>query len=124
MLGIDLIKTSRMQKLLNRYNERFLLKFLTKDEILLIKSYKTAAGFWAIKEATAKALGSGIGSECRFSDIFIYKTTKGAPKIALSQRVVTKFQIEEASISLTHDGEYAIAVVALQSSTTNKIKQF
>ncbi len=124
MLGIDLIKTSRMECLLERFGEKFLLKFLSPDELLLIKSYKTAAGFWAIKEATSKALGTGIGSECAFKDIKIYKTAKGAPKLSLSKRVVRKFQIEEASVSLTHDGEYAVAVVSLQSTTTNKIKQF
>ena len=124
MLGIDLIKTSRMKRLLERFGEKFLLKFLSQNELLLVKSYKTAAGFWAIKEATSKALGTGIGSECAFKDIEIYKTTKGAPKLSLSKKVVTNFQIEEASVSLTHDGEYAVAVVALQSTTTNKIKQF
>ncbi len=124
MLGIDLIKTSRMERSLQRFGEKFLLKFLSPKELLLIKSYKTAAGFWAIKEATSKALGTGIGAECNFKDIEIYKTAKGAPKLSLSKRVVSKFQIEEASISLTHDGEYAVAVVALQSTTSNKIKQF
>ena len=124
MLGIDLTKTSRMERLLERYGEKFLHKYLSSEEISLIKSHKTAAGFWAIKEATSKALGSGIGSDCGFFDIVIYKTAKGAPKIALSTRVVTKFQIEEASVSLSHDGEYAVAVVALKLATTNKIKQF
>lgn len=113
-----------MERLLERHGEKFLLKFLSTTEIILIKSHKTAAGFWAIKEATSKALGTGIGSECAFKDIEIYKTAKGAPKIALSKKVILKFQIEEASVSLTHDGEYAVAVVALKSATTDKVKQF
>jgi len=125
MIGIDLIKTSRMERLMERFQERGLLRFLSPDEILLVKSYKTAAGFWAIKEAFSKALGTGIGKECSFHDISIYKDSKGAPKIALSKRVVTAFNIEDVALSITHDGEYAIGVVTIKSlSATNKIKQF
>ena len=125
MIGIDIVKTSRMEHFIERFKERGLSKFLSEDEIELIKSHRTAAGFWAAKEACSKALGTGIGRECGFHDIMIYKTPKGAPKLALSRRVVKSFGIVDASISITHDGEYAIAVVAIETlSTTNKIKQF
>ena len=125
MIGIDLIKTSRMERLMERFGERGLLRFLSHDEILLIKSHKTAAGFWAIKEAFSKALGTGIGKECSFHDIRIYKDIKGAPKISLSKEIVANFSIEDVALSITHDGEYAIGVVTIKSlSTTNKIKQF
>ena len=127
MIGIDLIKTSRMEKLIERFNDKALLKFLHEDEIKLVKNYKTAAGFWAVKEAFSKAIGTGIGSECSFHDIRIYKSQRGAPILALSKRIVEKFKILDSSISITHDGEYAIAVVTLeveQSTTTNKVKQF
>ncbi|MDQ7067643.1 MAG: holo-ACP synthase [Sulfurimonas sp.] len=85
MIGIDLIKTSRMERLMERFGEKGLLKFLSPDELHLIKSHKTAAGFWAIKEAFSKALGTGIGSTCSFHDMRIYKTDKGASKPSLSR---------------------------------------
>ena len=123
MIGIDLIKTSRMQKMMERFGNKALQRFLNNDEINLIKNHKTAAGFWATKEATSKALGVGIGSECSFHDITISKTPKGAPTITLSQKIVKRFHISDTSVSITHDGEYAIAVVALEknSPTPNKI---
>jgi len=123
MIGIDLIKTARMDSIMQKFAEKALKKFLSQDEILLVKNYKTAAGFWAVKEATSKALGVGIGADCNFHDIIITKTQKGAPEIALSSRLLEKFNIEDMSVSITHDGEYAIAVVAIQksSSTTDKI---
>ena len=125
MIGIDLVKSARIEKMMERFSHKALQKFLSEDEIALVKNYKTAAGFWAIKEATSKALGTGIGSECSFHDIKIYKTAAGAPKIALSEKIIKNFQIQEAAISITHDGEYAIGVVTLKSlSTTNEIKQF
>ena len=115
MIGIDLIKTSRMDRLIKRFGEKALLKFLSENEITLVKNYKTAAGFWAVKEAVSKALGLGIGSECSFHDIIIFKTDKGAPKIKLASKIIQRFNIKDTSISITHDGEYAIAVAAIET---------
>ena len=121
MIGIDLIKTSRMNRLIERFGDKALQKFLSKEEILLVKNYKTAAGFWAVKEAVSKALGVGIGAECSFHDIHISKTLKGAPIVNFSKKLIELFNINDSSVSITHDGEYAIAVVAIESSTTNKV---
>ena len=90
MIGIDLIKTSRMDRLIERFGDKALQKFLSQNEIILVKNHKTAAGFWAVKEACSKALGVGIGSECSFHDIEIIKTQKGAPQIKLSDEVTKK----------------------------------
>ena len=123
MIGIDLIKTSRMNRFMERFGDKALQKFLSTDEILLVKNYRNAAGFWAVKEACSKALGVGIGRECSFHDIFISKTPKGAPVVTFSESIIEQFNISDTSVSITHDGEYAIAVVALEkSATTNKIK--
>ncbi|MDH4944240.1 holo-ACP synthase [Sulfurimonas sp. C5] len=125
MIGIDIIKTDRMQSMIEKFGNKALEKFLHQEEIELVKNYTTAAGFWATKEAVSKALGVGIGADCSFFDIKIYKSEKGAPKLAFSKKLAEKFQIIEASLSITHDGEYAIAVVDLKNSTpTDKIKQF
>ncbi|PHS57848.1 MAG: holo-ACP synthase [Sulfurimonas sp.] len=122
MIGIDLIKVSRMNHLIKRFGDKALQKFLNTDEIKLVKNYKTAAGFWAAKEACSKALGVGIGAECNFHDISISKTIKGAPILNLSDKLVSNFYITDTSLSITHDGDYAIAAVAIESSTTNKVK--
>ena len=116
MIGIDLIKTSRMKNLIEKFGEKALLKFLSAQEIKLVKNYKTASGFWAVKEATSKALGTGIGSECSFHDITITKSKKGAPQIKLSKNIIKKFNIKDLSVSITHDGKYAIAVVAIETN--------
>lgn len=123
MIGIDLIKTSRMNRLIERFGEKALHKFLSPDEILLVKNYKTASGFWAAKEACSKALGVGIGHECNFHDIVIYKTSYGAPKLKLSEKLLENFNILDSSLSITHDGDYAIAVVVVESASADKIKQ-
>ena len=113
MIGIDLIRTARMEAMIKRFGERGLRRFLGTEEIALIHHYRTAAGFWAAKEACAKALGCGIGAECGFHDIHISKTPKGAPLVHLSNRVSQHFGITRVALSITHDGEYTIAVVVV-----------
>lgn len=103
-----------MKSSLERFGEKFLKRFLSSDEILLIKNPKNAAGFWAAKEACSKALGCGIGKECGFHDIILSKTSKGAPCITLSKKLLIKYAITDMSLSITHDGDYAMAVVAIE----------
>ena len=125
LIGIDIIKTARMKKLMQRFDEKALSRFLSSEEIALVKSYKTAAGFWAVKEAFSKAVGSGIGADCGFHDMKIYKTERGAPKLSLSKKLIQKFGVQSVTLSITHDGEYAIAVVTvLSSTTTDKVEEF
>ena len=120
MIGIDLIKVDRMKRLIERFGDRGLKKFLSETEIALIKNSRTAAGFWAAKEACVKALGCGIGHECGLHDIVISKTPKGAPRIFLNQKVFEYFKIRDISLSITHDGDYAIAVVAIELQSKGK----
>jgi len=118
MIGIDLVKIERIEGLMARRGERALHRFLSDTEIALVKKPHTAAGFWAAKEACAKALGCGIGAECGFHDISLSKTGKGAPLLTLSPAVAERFGIVGASLSITHDGGFAIAVVALEGRKT------
>jgi len=113
MIGIDLIKIDRMARLMDKYGHKALQRFLSDEEILLIRSPRNAAGFWAAKEAFSKALGTGIGSQCGFHDITLSKTDRGAPKLTFSDKFKEEFNIKEAALSITHDGDYAIAVVTL-----------
>ena len=114
MIGIDLIRLDRMKRLMERHGDKALSKFLSPDEILLVKNHKTAAGFWAVKEACSKALGTGIGAECGFHDITVSKSPKGAPLLTLTPAIVERFGITDTSVSITHDGDYAVAVVAIE----------
>jgi holo-[acyl-carrier protein] synthase len=114
MIGIDIVVIARIEKMMEKFGVRALSKFLNEDEIELVKSPSTAAGFWAAKEAASKAIGSGIGGTCGFHDIKISKTEKNAPTIKYKKHLRKQFKIKNASLSITHDGGFAIAVVALE----------
>ncbi len=113
MIGIDIVSIQRIEKLMEKFPQKALERFLNEEEIQLVKSAQTAAGFWAAKEATSKALGCGIGKTCGFHDITISKTKNNAPKIKLSKKLKKKFGIKRISVSITHDGGFAIAAVMM-----------
>ena len=97
-----------------RFGTKALAKFLDEDEIKLVKNPSSGAGFFATKEAVSKALGVGIGKECGFKDIKIYKTAQNAPYFTLSKKIIEKYKITNTSLSITHDKGLAIAVAIIE----------
>ena len=114
MIGVDIVSIERIKKMRDKFGQKAYEKFLSDEEILLIKKSETAAGFWAAKEAASKALGTGIGKMCSFHDIIITKTSKNAPEIAFSKKVLDSFKIKNAHVSIAHDAGFAIAIVHLE----------
>jgi len=111
MIGIDIVEISRIEKMIEKFGNKALERFLTPNEIALLSSPASYAGYWAAKEAFAKALGTGIGSYCSFLDIEILKTKKGKP--FFSPKTLEKFSLKNADLSISHDGGFAIAAVIL-----------
>ncbi len=111
MIGIDITLISRIERLINRFGEKGLAKFLSPKEITLGNKSASYAGFWAAKEAASKALGTGIGKECGFLDIKIKKLPSGQPIIKYKKHIRKKYNIQSSYLSITHDGDFAIAVV-------------
>lgn len=122
MIGIDIIQISRIEKFIDRFGERGLSRFLSKDEVLRSrKKISRIAGYWATKEAISKALGVGIGREFSFQDVEIDYDNYGRPLAKLSNRVLDRFSIEDIAISITHDGDYAVAVATIQIGKSSEI---
>jgi len=109
-VGTDIVSIERIEQSLDKFGDRFLKRFLLESEIDSLKSINSIAGYWAAKEAVAKALGCGIGKHLSFLDIEIKKNSSGAPSFLLHNK---KFCVDSASLSISHDGGFAIAVVAL-----------
>ncbi len=112
-IGTDIIQISRIEKSLGKYGLSFKQRFLSPDEIEMAKKVETIAGFWAAKEAISKALGCGIGSKLSFHDIHISKNPQGAPVFTLSKDAQKRHNMLESSLSISHDGGFAIAVAVV-----------
>ena len=120
-IGTDIIQIDRVRASCEKFGDRFKERFLCASEISLATKEESIAGFWAAKEAIAKALGCGIGKELSFHDIIIQKDHKGRPYFTLSPKAQLRHEVAHSSLSISHDGGFAIAVVALE--TGNKQKQ-
>jgi holo-[acyl-carrier protein] synthase len=109
-VGTDIVSVSRVKKSIDKFGNKFLNRFLTSSEISRAKKIESIAGLWAAKEAISKALGCGIGKELNFKDIEIYKDSKGAPHFKIKN---SNFNIVDSSLSISHDKDFAIAVVII-----------
>jgi len=114
-IGTDIIQINRIEKSIEKFGEKFKEKFLTPEEIVNAKKIESIAGLWAAKEAISKALGCGIGADLTFHDIIISKNTRGAPMFTLSTKARKMHTIKTSSLSISHDGGFAIAVAVIQS---------
>jgi len=112
-IGTDIIHIARIEKLIGRYGLTFKQRYLSAEEIGMARRVETFAGLWAAKEAVAKALGCGIGAELSFHDILITKDSKGAPRFTLSPNAQKRFPVTDTSLSISHDGGFAIAVAVV-----------
>lgn len=112
-VGVDIVKIKRIESLLAKFGNKGMERFLSESEIEIAKNPQSLAGFWAAKEACAKALKCGIGKELGFHDMWILKDKKDAPMLHLSAEKLAYFKIHSLSLSISHDGGFAIAVVAV-----------
>ena len=112
-IGTDIIQIARIEKALEKFGDTFKQKFLNESEIARTKKIESIAGLWAAKEAISKALGCGIGAELSFHDITINKNEKGAPSFTLTPNAQKTHTIQHSSLSISHDGGFAIAIVVI-----------
>ncbi|QEK38106.1 holo-[acyl-carrier-protein] synthase [Candidatus Cytomitobacter indipagum] len=93
-IGVDIINQDRMEILFSKYQNRLINKILSKKEIQDISeknfNQKQIANFISKKfsatEAISKAIGTGVGSNCRFQDICLYKNELGKPFIEIQAK--------------------------------------
>lgn len=114
-VGIDLVQVSRINESLERFGERFLRKIFTDAEIEYATAIPSEAASrlavrFAAKEATIKALGlADEGMSWR--DIEVARASSGGCEIALHGRAAGLRDVGELTVSLTHEGDYAAAIV-------------
>lgn len=115
--GVDLIEIERIRNAIDRHGERFLTRVYTTAELDYCGSrIESLAGRFAAKEATAKALQTGIWRDgVNWVDIEVTRNgASGAPFLALHHGAAAKaaeLGLAEWSVSLSHDRARAIAVV-------------
>ena len=83
--GLDTIDIRRIERCLDRFGERFMMRVFTPGErARSLRRFSPAASFakrFAAKEAAAKALGTGIAHGIAWRDIEVVNLPTGQPVI-------------------------------------------
>jgi holo-[acyl-carrier protein] synthase len=121
-VGTDLIEIARIAESVRRYGDRFLGRIFTPREIEYCQRKKNAAesfaARFAAKEAGAKALGTGISHGVGWLELEVVREPSGKPGLQLSGRAAeraARFGVARVSLSLTHSGALALAVVVMEN---------
>lgn len=118
-LGIDLCAIDRIERAM--HNPHFTKRAFTEGEIARIqqKGAQTAAGYFAAKEAIAKALGTGFDGFF-FDAIEIAPDARGCPHATVTGRALSRMQElggDAIMLSITHESGNAAAVAIIVSQS-------
>lgn len=131
-VGTDLCDIRRIEKTLERFSNRFIERIYTDVEQK--KSERRAsransfAMFYAAKEATAKALGTGFRDGVFWRDLGVDNLPSGQPIMKLTggafarlQKLTPPGMLAKIDISLTDEYPLAHAVVVISAITNTDL---
>ncbi|MCE2965595.1 MAG: holo-ACP synthase [Alphaproteobacteria bacterium] len=114
-IGTDMVDTRRISRLYARFGERLTEKLLSEAERAALRPGDTArqlAKRFAAKEATLKALGTGLAQGWRWHDMEITHDTAGKPLLLCPKAG----QGVCFHLSLTDEPPYALAFVVMEQA--------
>jgi holo-[acyl-carrier protein] synthase len=124
-LGVDLVQISQLQSQLRDSASVFATETYTSVELNYAKNNVSGhperhlAARYAAKEALIKAWSSlrygkpQVVNNPKYKDVEVINDHFGRPKIRLSGSIREHLQDFKIQLSLSHDGDYAIATVLL-----------
>ncbi len=120
--GVDIIEIHRIKRVFEQYGDRFLYRIYTEREIAYCRGRAPQlASRFAAKEATMKALGTGVRG-IRWRDIEVVRGRGQAPRIELhgtAQARADRLGLTDIALSLSHSREFAVASVVGDSEKGN-----
>lgn len=122
-IGTDIIEVARIEQLLGRRGQAFAQRLLADSEMPGFEQHQYPARYlakrFAAKEATLKALGTGLRNGIRWTDIRVDHDALGKPLLSLHGEALRHYQQLAASsshISLSDEQHYVVALVILERS--------
>jgi holo-[acyl-carrier protein] synthase len=119
-VGVDLTQMPRLRRVVARWDERFLQRVFTEQELAYCRRRRDPiphlAARFAAKEATLKALGTGLRMGVNWRELEVRRERGQAPTMVLSGRCRAIAEAKggrQVLLSLSHDGDYAMAQALL-----------
>jgi len=120
-VGIDLVEIGRIETILNKWEEKFLCRIYSAEEIRYCNERARPAVYFAarfaVKEAFLKAIGLGMGGGVRFRDIETTHDERGKPMLKLAggaSSFLEAREIRSVHLSISHTNAHATAIVILE----------
>ena len=120
-VGTDVVEIGRIQKVLERFGERFSRRILCENEWARFSGHRLPAAFlakrFAAKEAFAKALGTGIHAPANWHGVWVTNLPSGKPMFEFSKALhefLLKKRILHSHVSLSDERGIAFATVILE----------
>lgn len=125
-IGSDLVAIARFERILARHGQRLVERVLGGDELRVWRSAQYSAAMqapwlakrFAVKEAAAKALGTGIRGDITLRDIQTVHDGLGRPELKLTGGALTRFEALGATrswLTVSDERQHALAVVVLEA---------
>ena len=121
-IGADIVEIARVTRLLARYGERFAQRVLGEaewDEFrTTVHPDRYLASRFAVKEAFAKAFGTGLRAPVLLTHITLAHDALGRPLLKLAPELQALFDrrgVKAHHVTLTHERSIACAVVVLEA---------
>ena len=119
--GVDLVSVERIRLTLERHPERFARKILSSTEFAEYSErgskVQDLAKYFAVKEAAAKALGTGMGAGVYWPQLELSrKPVSGAPLLTLYGAALERMEKiggAAALVSIADEGDFVIASVVI-----------
>lgn len=121
-IGVDIVDVRRIERIVVRWQDRFLRRIFTDNEIRYCNNKKNPAQRFATrfaaKEAFIKALFPKGAERIDYREIEVAEKDR-RPVINIMGRVkqeADKMAIKNIHVMLSHDGNYGIANVVIEGS--------
>jgi holo-[acyl-carrier protein] synthase len=116
-VGIDIVQVKRIERVINRWGERFTNRVFCDSEIALCSAKRNPAmcyaARFAAKEAFSKALGTGI-RRLSWKDIEVVHNKMGKPFLVVRGKSKALLNGRNVEVSLSDTEMLATAVVIIE----------
>ena len=124
-IGTDVVQIQRIERLHEKYGERFVERLLLPSEAEAFRGQTRPGRFlamrFAAKEAIVKAMGTGFAHGMWIRDSGVVSNAWGKPEIVWSERgrkLCEKLGIGEGHVTLTDEAGLIVAVAVLMRKAT------
>ena len=120
-VGTDLVEISRIERIIEKWRERFTGRVYSESEIRYCSEMAAPARHFAArfaaKEAFLKCVGRGMFDGVGFRDVEVINRPEGKPELRFygkAREMVDGAGITGSHISISHTDRYAMAFVILE----------